>query len=165
MTIKTVSLTRFAVALLLAGAVVLFVALYPGPIGATAAYGPGASCGLLRGTYGFTGFGTIFPGNALGFPPGTVSTNGTVTIGRDGQTTVVEAEVIDGVLVSPSSTYQGTITVNPDCTFTVAMPPLPGPAFVGVAVDNGKQVRAMTTIPGVQINFVSTIKVHPERSY
>jgi hypothetical protein len=164
MTMKTPNLAQIAAALLLVGAVIVSIALYAGPIGDVPAYAEQRTSCRAIGTYGYTGFGTIFPGNALGFPPGAASTNGTVTIDRNGQVTIVEAEMIDGVLISPSSTYAGTLTVNPDCTFSVTLPPLPGPAFVGVVVDNGNQVRAMTTIPGVQINYVSTVKVHPERS-
>jgi hypothetical protein len=162
MTIRTSSVTRLAAALMLAGAAILFSILYAGPSGALAASsGTGNSCGP-RGTYGYTGFGTIFPGNVLGLPPGAESSNGTLTFDRNGQVTIVEAEMIDGVLISPSSTYEGTFTVNPDCTFTATLPPLPGPAFVGVVVDDGKQIRAMSTIPGVQVNYVATVKVHPE---
>lgn len=164
MLIGTASLTRFAVALLLAGAIILFFALYAGSIGAVPAHAHGSSCGA-GGTYGYTGFGTIFEGNALGFPPGISSANGTITFSKDGQVTVVEAEMVGGVLVSPSSTFTGTYTINPDCTFAATLPPLPGPAFVGVFVDNGNQLRAMDTIPGVQLNYVSTMRVHPHESF
>jgi len=161
MTIRMASLTRFAVALLLTGAAVLLIALYAGPIGPLPAYAHSNSC-RAWGAYGYSGFGTVFPGNALGLPPGTETSNGTLTFDRNGQLTIVEAEMIDGVLISPSSTYGGTLTVNPDCTFTATLPPLPGPAIVGVVVDNGRQIRAMSTIPGVQVNYVSTVKVHPD---
>jgi hypothetical protein len=166
MTIRMLSLTRFAVALLLAGAVILFIALYAGPIGAVAAHADGNRCGA-RGTYGYTGFGTVFPNNGY-FPPGIASTNGTITLDGKGNVLIHEVEVIEGAVVSPpeGSTFVGTYTLNPDCTFTgtLTQPPVPGTALVGVAVDDGKGIRAMLTVPGVQINFVSTTKVHPERS-
>lgn len=161
MTFRTPSLTRFAVALLLAGAVILFIALYAGPIATVAAHaGHGNSCGAM-GTYGYTGFGTIFEGNALGFLPGTASTNGTITFDRNGQWTVQEVEVGNGVLLNPSAVFGGSFTLNSDCTFTATLPPLPGTALVGVLVDNGKEIRAISTIPGVQINYVSTKRVEP----
>jgi hypothetical protein len=165
MTTRVLSLTRSAVALLLAGAVILFIALYAGPIGAVAAHaGHGNSCGA-RGTYGYTGFGTVFPGNVAGFPPGIASTNGTITLDGKGNVLIHEVEVIEGALVSPpeGSTFVGTYTLNPDCTFTgtLTQPPIPGTALVGVVVDNGKEIRAMLTVPGVQINFISTVKIHP----
>jgi hypothetical protein len=43
----------------------------------------------------------------------------------------------------------------------MTLPGIPDPLFVGVVADHGKQVRAMATIPGVQVNFTNTIKVHP----
>lgn len=163
MNIKTPGLTRLSVALLLAGAVITFSALRSGPIHAAAAQAvPAASraCGGV-GTYGYTGFGTVFPGNALGFPAGTASTNGTITFDQNGHWTVHEVEVGDGQVTNPSATFGGTFTVNPDCTFTADLPPLPGTALVGVFVDNGKQIRAMLTIPGIQVNYLSTVKIHP----
>ena len=168
MTIRMPSATRFAGAPLLTGALILFIALYAGSFGAVAAHaGQGSSCHAM-GTYGYTGFGTIFPGNAAGFPPGTASSNGTISLDGKGNVLIHEVEVIEGTVVSPpgGSTFVGTYTLNPDCTFTgeLTQPPIPGRALVGVVVDNGKGIRAMLTVPGVQINFVSTTKVHPERS-
>jgi hypothetical protein len=162
MTTKVLSLTRFAVALLLTGAVILFI----GPIGTVAAQaGHGNSCSAM-GTYGYTGFGTVFPDNVAGFPPGIASTNGTITLDGKGNVLIHEVEVIEGTVISPAegSTFVGTYTLNPDCTFTgtlLTQPPIPGTALVGVVVDNGKQIRALLTVQGVQINFVSTAKVHP----
>jgi len=117
-------------------------------------------CGL-RGTYAFTGFGATFEGNALGFPAGAVSTNGTATFYENGNSVVREVEVINGVLLNPAAEYTGTYTLNSDCTFTVTINGTTFPGFVGVVTDNGKQIRAMTTIPGVQVNFTNTIRVHP----
>lgn len=118
----------------------------------------GNHCGL-KGTYAFTGFGNTFEGNLLGFPAGIVSTNGTATFDRNGDAFVREAEVINGVLINPAAEYSGTYTLNPDCTFTVTLGGIPG--FVGVVADHGNQIRAMTMIPGVQINFTNTIRVRP----
>jgi len=96
----------------------------------------------------------------LGFPVGTASTNGTLTFDKDGHWSVREIEMVNGQVLNSSATFEGTLTVNPDCTFTGTISGL-GTALVGVVVDHGKQVRAMTTIPGVQINFVSTVKIAP----
>jgi hypothetical protein len=156
---RTPILKRLAVTVVLIAAIITISAVRSGSIRAAAFSAQGHNCGAM-GSYGYTGFGTIFEGNALGLPPGTASTNGTITFSRNGQVTVVEAEMVDGVLISPSSTFGGTFTVNPDCTFTATLPPLPGTAFVGVFVDNGNQIRAMDTIPGVQTNYVSTVRVH-----
>jgi len=160
MTITKASLTRFALVLLITGAIIIFGGLRAGSHAAAVQAANGNSCGAF-GTYGYTGFGTTFPGNALGFPAGTVSTNGTITVEKNGHFTIHEVEVVDGHVLNPSATFEGTLTAGPDCTFTATLPPLPGPAFVGVVVDNGKQVRALITIPGVQVNFVSTAQVAP----
>jgi hypothetical protein len=96
-----------------------------------------------------------------GFHAGIASTNGTATFDGKGNSVVREAEVINGVLINPAAEYSGTYTLNPDCTFTVTISGTTFPGFVGVVTDNGKQIRAMTTIPGVQINFTNTIRVHP----
>lgn len=101
MTIRTPKLTRLAVALLLTGAVITFTALRSGPIRAFAAHaGHGNHCGA-RGTYGYTGFGNVFPGNLTGFPPGIASTNGTITLDGKGNMLIHEVEVIEGHVVSP----------------------------------------------------------------
>lgn len=101
MTIRMPSATRFAGAPLLTGALILFIALYAGSFGAVAAHaGQGSSCHAM-GTYGYTGFGTIFPGNAAGFPPGTASSNGTISLDGKGNVLIHEVEVIEGTVVSP----------------------------------------------------------------
>ena len=118
------------------------------------------SCGL-KGTYAFTGFGTTYDGNLLGFPAGTLSTNGTLTFDGNGNIFVRQAEVINGVLLNPAAEYAFTYTLNPDCTFAAMLEGVPVPIFVGVVADHGKQIRAMSTIPGVLVNYTNTIRVHP----
>ncbi len=164
MTIRMPNFTRLAIVLLVAGVVIVFSALPAGPFQAAAVQAASSNrCGAV-GTYGYTGFGTVFPGNALGLPPGTASTNGTITLERNGDMSIHEVEVGDGVVVNSSASFTGTFTVNPDCTFTGSIPPLPGTALVGVVVDNGKQLRALTTIPGVQINFVSSVRINADNA-
>ena len=117
-------------------------------------------CGL-KGTYAFTGFGYTFDGNALGFPTGVLSTSGTLTLDGEGNWSVKEVEVVNGQVVNPAATYAGTYILNSDCTFAAMLSGVPGPIFVGVVADHGKQIRAMSTIPGVQVNYTNTIRVHP----
>ena len=159
-------LTILAVALLFTGAIITFSVLRSGPVSAAAAAGVHAdsqSCGA-RGTYGFTGFGTTFAGNPFGYEAGIISTNGTLALDGNGNWFVSEIEVVNSVVVSPSpsATYAGTYTLNPDCTFAAMISGVPGPVFVGVVVDHGNQIRAMGTTPGEQINYVSTVKVKTE---
>jgi hypothetical protein len=133
-------------------AVTAFLAV---PIGAAA---QDNHCGL-RGTYAFTGFGNTFEGNLLGFPAGVVSTNGTISFDGTGNAFVREAEVVNGVLLNAAAEYTIPYTLNPDCTFTGMIAGIP--ALVGVVADHGKQIRAMSAIPGVQVNFTNTIRVRP----
>jgi hypothetical protein len=159
---RTPDLKRIAVVLLLTGAFIITLSvLLSAPIGVAGASGFGTRCGA-KGAYGYTGFGTAFDGNPLGFPAGIVSSNGTLTLDGNGNVVIHEVEVASGQVFNPDATFSGTYTLNPDCTFAATLPGLPGPVFVGVVVDNGKQIRAMSTIPGVQVNYISTFKVHPE---
>jgi hypothetical protein len=157
---KTLKLHRVAVALLLTVAIIAVVAVRAGPVRANAT--SHNSCGA-RGTYGYTGFGNSFDGNPLGLPAGIVSTNGTITLDGSGHWFVREVEVVNGQVVNAAATFNGTIAVNADCTFAAFLPEVPeGPILVGVVVDHGKQIRAMSTIPGVQVNYISTVRVDPD---
>ncbi len=159
MTLRT-SLTRLAVALLLIGAVIAVTAFRSEPLQA-AQVGPDAHrCGAI-GTYGYTGFGNVFANNAAGLPPGIISSNGTISFDANGNVHIREAEMVDGQLIATAATFQGTYTLNADCTFTATLDPLPGTAFVGVFGDNGKQLRSMLTVAGVQINYVSSVRIQP----
>jgi hypothetical protein len=140
----------------LAAVIITITAFVAVPISAAAV--DNNHCGF-KGTYGYTGFGNTFEGNLLGFPAGIISINGTITIDGNGNSFVREAEVVNGVLLNPAAEYTGTYTLNPDCTFTAEINGIP--AFVGVVADHGKQVRAMITLPGVQVNFTNTIRVRP----
>jgi hypothetical protein len=152
------SLPRFAVGLLVIAVVITFSVFRSGR--ATAASTSGVQCGAL-GTYGFTGFGNTFAGNPLGFDAGVVSSNGIITLGPDGKWFVREFEVVNGVVAHSGSPaeYTGDYTVNADCTATLSLGG--APSLVGVIVDHGKQLRAMSIIPGVQVNYVSTAKIEP----
>lgn len=157
---KTLKLHRVAVALLLTVAIIAIVALRAGPVRANA--NSHNSC-AARGTYGYTGFGNSFDGNPLNLPAGIVSTNRTITLDGSGHWFVREVEVVNGQVVNPAATFSGTIAVNADCTFAAFLPEVPeGPILVGVVVDHGKQIRAMSTIPGVQVNYISTVRVDPD---
>jgi hypothetical protein len=126
----------------------------------TAAAADDNHCGA-KGTYAYTGFGYTYDGNILGFPAGNLSINGTITLDGNGNSSIREAEVVNGVLLNPAAEYAGTYTLNSDCTFSATLPGAPGPVFVGVVADHGKQIRAMMTAPGIQVNFTNTIRVHP----
>ena len=155
---KIFSLPRFTVSLLVIAALITFSVVRSSRANATST--SGARCGVL-GTYGFTGFGNTFTGNPLGFDAGVVSSNGTIKLGADGKWFVHEFEVVNGVVAhggNPAD-YTGEYTVNADCTAALSLGG--APALVGVIADHGKQLRAMSIIPGVQVNYVSTLKIEP----
>ncbi len=116
------------------------------------------SCGL-KGTYAYTGFGYTYDGNPLGFPAGYITASGTVTFDGNGNSFIRQAEVVNGQLINANAEYAGTYALNPDCTFTTTL--FGVTAFGGVVADHGKQIRAMITIPGIQVSFTNTIRVHP----
>lgn len=161
MSINASSIRRIAAGLLLSGAVIGFAASHYGPIRAAEAPHSGSSCGL-QGVYGYVGTGNTFDGNALGFPTGLVSTMGTIAFDGRGNWSVHEVEVVNGMPVNSDAMFSGTYTVHPDCTFTGTIPDLTGGGLNGVAVDHGKQVRAISTIPGVQVNYTATVRIRPE---
>lgn len=115
-------------------------------------------CGL-KGTYAYAGFGYTYAGNPLSFPVGYITVTGTVTFDGNGNSVIRQAEDINGVLINANAEYSATYTVKPDCTFTTTLFGIT--AFGGVVADNGKQIRAMITIPGIQVSFTNTIRVHP----
>lgn len=116
------------------------------------------SCGL-KGTYAYSGFGYTYDGNPLGFPAGYITATGTVTFDSNGNSFIRQTEVINGVLINANAEYSATYTLNPDCTFTTTLFGIT--AFGGVVADHGKQIRAMITIPGIQVSFTNTIRVRP----
>ncbi len=115
-------------------------------------------CGL-KGTYAYTGFGYTYDGNPLGFPAGYITASGTVTFDGNGNSFIRQAEDVNGQLINANAEYTGTYVLNPDCSFTTTLFGIT--AFGGVVADHGKQIRAMITIPGIQVSFTNTIRVHP----
>ncbi len=109
--------------------------------------------------YGYTGFGNAFTGNTLGLPVGIVFANGVLTFDGNGHWSIREAEVINGAVVATDAQLAGELTFLSDCTFATSIQGQP--IFVGVVVDRGKQIRAMATVPGVQVNCISTYKIRP----
>jgi hypothetical protein len=150
-------------ALLLVAAVIAFSTLPTGPASAAAVGvpSPGQGCGAV-GAYGYTGFGNTFEGNALGFPAGIVSTTGTIMLDGNGHWSVRETEVINGAVVATAATFSGAFTVNSDCSFVGTLEGVP--LLAGVLVDRGNQVRAMSIVPGVQVNYISTYKIRPDEN-
>lgn len=122
----------------------------------------------VAGTFGYVGFGTVLSGNALGLSSGLYSSVGTLAFDGRGNLVITDTERIDDVFApsdpSSATTYAATYTVDSQCilAFTItafANVGLPGPHFKGVVVDNRKRIVAMSLLPGVVVNYVSTTKV------
>lgn len=153
------SFRRIALGLLLAGTVIAFAAFHSGPIQAAAASPGATSCGL-KGTYGYVGTGNTYNFNPIGYSEGVMSTVGTITFDGEGHWSSHEEVVVNGQHLD-DQTYNGSYTLHPDCTFTA--PADPTEIFVGgidgVVVDQGNQIRAINTIPGLALSYASMIKV------
>lgn len=124
----------------------------------------------VAGTYGYVGFGTVLPGSLTGLPPGQYSSVGTLTFDGKGNLLIIDTERIDDFFnptnTTSAVTYAATYTVDSQCTLTftltaIADQGLPGPHYKGVFVDNRKRIVAMSLLPGLVVNYVSTTKIAP----
>ncbi|HZH79074.1 MAG TPA: hypothetical protein VEY88_23810 [Archangium sp.] len=106
----------------------------------------------VAGSYGLSAFGTHLPGNAAGLPPGPVTAAGVLVLEANGQLHGHETISFNGT-VSSGVQYDGTYTVNPDCTIT-----LEDPRFFhnfGVFVANRSELMLMSTDSGVLLTLTA----------
>ena len=130
----------------------------------------GCTVANVAGTYGYEGFGTVLATNPLGAPAGTFSSVGTLKFDGKGNLLIIDTQRIDDVFPAPDTQYPSTYTVNKQCivTFTItsfAQAGLPGPHFKGVFVENRKGLRAMSLVPGLIVNYVSTTKITVDKDH
>lgn len=130
----------------------------------------GCNVANVAGSYGYVGFGTVLAGNLLGFPSGSYSSVGTLAFDGKGNLVITDTQRIDDTFTpsDPSSavTYAATYTVDSQCTLTftltsVAEAGIPGPHYKGVFVNNRRKIVAISLLPGVIVNYVSTTKMGP----
>ncbi len=124
----------------------------------------GCTLANVKGTYGYVGFGTILASNLFGLPPGTYSSTGTLTFDGQGNLLIVDSSRYDNLFGPPDSEEPSTYEVNEKCvvTFTVkslADAGIPGPHYKGVFVNNRKELRAMSLLPGLIVNYVNTTRI------
>ena len=106
-----------------------------------------------KGTYGFYGNGTFLPGNPDGEIAGPYTTVGLINFDGAGHFNVPsETETFNGQ-PAVDSPFNGTYTVNPDCTFIAANQF--GAGFSGVIAGDAKEIYLMATDPGVVLNIVA----------
>jgi hypothetical protein len=122
----------------------------------------------VAGTYGYVGFGTVLPLSPLGIPAGSYSSVGTLAFDGKGNLLITDTERIDDNFnptdTSSAATYAATYTVDSQCilTFTItayANAGLAGPHFKGVFVDSRRKLVAMSLLPSLVVNYVSTTKI------
>lgn len=111
--------------------------------------GDACSNTTVKGTYGFTGTGTV-----LGIGP--ASSVGLFTAGEDGNITGSQTRSFNGDIAQ--ETFTGTYTVRPDCTGSASFVVQPGgrTAHFDFVVDDedGNEVRAIQTDPGTVITTI-----------
>ena len=120
---------------------------------ATFADQKGCTIANVKGSYGYVGFGTVLTTNPFGLPAGTFSSMGTLTFDGKGDLLIVDTGRIDDLFFPPDSQYPSTYSVSADCivTFTLTayvQAGLPGPHYKGVFVNNRKELRVLSLVPG-----------------
>jgi hypothetical protein len=138
-------------------------------VGTTFADQNSCTIATVKGTYGYVGFGTVLATNPFGAPAGSYSSTGTLTFDGKGNLLIVDTGRVDNLFTSPDTQYPSTYTVSNDCvvTFTItawAELGLPGPHYKGVIVNNRKELRAISLVPGYIVNYVNTAKITAEDS-
>ncbi len=129
----------------------------------------GCTIANVKGTYGYVGFGAVLATNPFGAPAGSFSSMGTLTFDGTGNLLIVDTGRIDDVFLTPDTEYPSTYAVSDGCvvTFTITAWEglgLPGPHYKGVFVNNRKELRAISLVPGWTTNYVSTARISAEDS-
>jgi len=102
-------------------------------------------------------FGTTINGNLVGGPlAGPVAGIALQKFDGEGGLTQVDTVSINGILIANGRSATGTYTVNPDCTgtATINFPAQPPLQLSFVLDDHRKELRAVTTNPGVTTTSV-----------
>ena len=104
-------------------------------------------------------FGSTITGNLVGGPlAGPIAGVVLQKFDGEGGLTQVDTVSINGILVADGRSATGTYTVNPDCTgtATINFPAQPPLQLNFVLVDHGRELRAVTTNPGLTTTSVGT---------
>ena len=116
---------------------------------------PKCSQETLKGSYGLQLRGTrpapSVPVGLPGFVGQMESVLGAVVQTFDGKGNFTQVDNVKGTIsgIAPDRPGKGTYSVNPDCSVTQTVSPVPGVLIVskGVIVDNGKEFRQFTVSP------------------
>jgi len=103
----------------------------------------------LRGSFGFSAEGVTLPASGIPAPlAGGFVASGIANYDGKGNFTLTATTSFNGNVQGPT-TYAGTYSVNPDCSFGSAA--ASGATFSGVITDNGHQLYIMQANNGVVI--------------
>ena len=116
----------------------------------------------LKGSYGLLLTGSrptpVVPPGQAGYVGQMEQVAGIVVQTFDGKGNFTQVDNVKGTIsgLAPDRPGRGTYTVNPDCSVTQVVMPMPGLQVVskGVIVDGGKEFRQVTVSPDL-INVVT----------
>lgn len=109
----------------------------------------------VAGSYAYSAFGTLHPGNALGAPAGAYTSVAVLVLDNEGNWSVPTARTsYNGTLVDEGGIYSGTYTLGDDCSITIFVGETP--YVFAVFVNNRKELRGMSLLPGTNVNYTTT---------
>jgi hypothetical protein len=109
----------------------------------------------VAGSYAYSAFGTLQPGNALGAPAGAYTSVAVLVLDNEGNWSVPTARTsYNGTIVDEGGLYSGTYTLGDDCSITIFVGEIP--YVFAVFVNNRKELRGMSLLPGTNVNYTTT---------
>jgi ABC-type antimicrobial peptide transport system permease subunit len=114
----------------------------------------GCNIANVAGSYAYVGFGTVHPGNPVGFPDGIYNTTARLIMDGAGNYTVVAKTSYNGLIVDEE--FAGTYTVGDACDVTFYYGGFP--AVFSHFTNNRSEARAMSTIPRTNITMLTVRK-------
>lgn len=111
------------------------------------------SCNVANvgGAYVYGAFGTIAPGNPANFPPGPYNSTASLIMDGAGNYTVTAKTTYNGVIVD--EVFQGEYSVGENCGVTYMFQGIP--AVYAIFTVNRSEARAISTIPGTNISYLT----------
>lgn len=105
----------------------------------------------LGGTYVYGAFGTIHPGNPVGFPPGPYNSTASLFMDGAGNYTVTAKTSYNGTIVDEE--FTGEYIVGENCAVTFTYQSVP--AVYAIFTNNRSESRAISTFPGTNITYLT----------
>jgi len=116
-----------------------------------------ANCNIANvgGSYAYSAFGTIFAGNAAGYPAGAYNSAARLVLDGAGNYTVNAMTSYNGVVVPEQ--FQGSYSVDEGCavTYYFEFGGQNVPAVFAYMTGNRDEARAISVIPGTNITYLT----------